>query len=99
MSVQRSSSPPMSPRSLPGPSSSSTGVSTRHDRPLCVCSRRVSEQVSRSLTGPLSIPLEEDQMTEPFFTAVPNRIPYADGAQSPGDLSYSVYAPDRVVLG
>src|SRR5215210_6892157 len=37
-------------------------------------------------------------MPEPFFTEVPTRIGY--GGQAAGDaLSYSVYEPDRLVLG
>src|SRR5215210_9570876 len=37
-------------------------------------------------------------MPEPFFTEVPTRIGY--GGRAAGDaLSYSVYEPDRLVLG
>jgi xylose isomerase len=46
--------------------------------------------------GPASA--AEDGMSEPFFSGVPERIPFG-GPNAADPLAYAVYEPDRLVLG
>src|SRR6185369_8395608 len=67
-----------------------TGVQREHVRP------RVCDTVRQIL--PLSIPRAEAQMRQPFFTEVRDHVAFG-GSETDDPLAFSVYDPDRLVLG